>query len=345
MVIAVMQQIIFRWIVLAMFGQVQHALNPEYGSKSQSRALDQRPVTITTDVTLSAIEVYDRPDETSYIVSTLNRGARVRVRGQVGVGWLAIDPPAASIYWLEGSAIDPDEASVGRNGHVAKPGVRADGVQRMEQPVKKVAETPAVYLVARYAASADQDPPLPSLPAAIADEIKSADAVHRSIRSNPAIAQWRFDTVRSTYQAILKKAGNDPHVEEAVRARLARVTRDERAAQAARTIDGILAESHRRDQEVSAQKRRVAAAGRSRARTFSAVGYMQASTEKIDGRKLYVLIGTDGSTLAYLDIPPGLDIDTLVAHRVGVRGDPHYNEELGTRLITVRDLEKMESRR
>ena len=65
----------------------------------------------------------------------------------------------------------------------------------------------------------------------------------------------------------------------------------------------------------------------------------------IDGRKLYVLIGKDGSTLAYLDIPPGLDIDPLLAHRVGVRGQPHFNEDLGTRLITVRDVEKLESRR
>ncbi len=65
----------------------------------------------------------------------------------------------------------------------------------------------------------------------------------------------------------------------------------------------------------------------------------------IDGRKLYVLIAKDGSTVAYLDIPPGLDIDPLVAHRVGVRGEPHFNEDLGTRLITVRDLETIGARR
>jgi hypothetical protein len=57
------------------------------------------------------------------------------------------------------------------------------------------------------------------------------------------------------------------------------------------------------------------------------------------------LIGSDGSTLAYLDIPPGLDIDPLLAQRVGVRGDPHFNEDLGTRLITVRDVETMDPRR
>ncbi len=52
----------------------------------------------------------------------------------------------------------------------------------------------------------------------------------------------------------------------------------------------------------------------------------------IDGRKLYVLIANDGSTSAYLDVPPGLDIDPLLAKRVGVRGAAHFNEDLGAAL-------------
>ncbi len=65
----------------------------------------------------------------------------------------------------------------------------------------------------------------------------------------------------------------------------------------------------------------------------------------VDGHKVYVLIGKDGATLAYLDVPPGLDIEPMIAHRVGVRGEPHYNEGLGTRVITVRDVENVETRR
>ena len=64
-----------------------------------------------------------------------------------------------------------------------------------------------------------------------------------------------------------------------------------------------------------------------------------------DGRKLYILIANDGSTIAYLDVPPGLDIDRLLANRVGVRGTPHFNEDLGARLITVRDIDKLGPRR
>jgi hypothetical protein len=187
--------------------------------------------------------------------------------------------------------------------------------------------------------------PTDHLPPAFAAEIKAADEMCRSIRSNQPIAQWQFEAVRSRYQAILKRPACDLSVEDAVRVRLAKVTRDEQAAQAARTIENILAQSHRRDHDVAAEKRRVATASRSHARAYSARGYVQASAEMIDGRKLYVLIASDGSTVAYLDVPPGLDIGPLLAQRVGVRGDPHFNEDLGARLITVRDVEKIEPRR
>ena len=49
----------------------------------------------------------------------------------------------------------------------------------------------------------------------------------------------------------------------------------------------------------------------------------------VDGRRLYSLVGPDGLMVAYLDVPPGLDIEPLLTHRVGVRGVTHYNEDLG----------------
>ncbi len=89
----------------------------------------------------------------------------------------------------------------------------------------------------------------------------------------------------------------------------------------------------------------MAAASRAHARAFRARGYVQASTEMIDGRKLHILIANDGSTIAYLDVPPGLDVDPLLSQRVGVRGQAHFNEELGARLITVTDVEQIGARR
>jgi hypothetical protein len=64
----------------------------------------------------------------------------------------------------------------------------------------------------------------------------------------------------------------------------------------------------------------------------------------MDGHKLFALIGQEGATIAYLDVPPGLDPEPYLARRVGVRGQARFNEDLGSRLISVRDLEGMETR-
>jgi hypothetical protein len=184
-----------------------------------------------------------------------------------------------------------------------------------------------------------------ALPVAVAAEIGRVDAMDRAIVTAQPIAEWRFDSVRAAYQAILKRVGENPAVEEALRDRLARVTRQEQAAQAARTIETLLARSRRRDAEVAQVRQRLAAAERTRARAYTAMGFVQPSSRMVEGRKLHALIGANGSTLAYLDIPPGVDLDPLMSRRVGVRGATHYNPDLGARLITVRDLEAIESRR
>ena len=124
------------------------------------------------------------------------------------------------------------------------------------------------------------------------------------MRINETVSHWQFAAIRASYESVMKRANGNPAVEEAVRARLARVARDEQSAEAARTIEKILAESHRRDHDVAAAEGRVTAAARSHARAFNARGFVQASTETIDGRKLYILIANDGSTIAY-PTPPG----------------------------------------
>lgn len=80
-------------------------------------------------------------------------------------------------------------------------------------------------------------------------------------------------------------------------------------------------------------------------RGYDLEGYIQPSSRRSDGHKLFALIGGEGKTIAYLDIPPGLDPDPYLSQRVGVRGQSRFNKDLGTRLITVRDLEALESRR
>jgi hypothetical protein len=405
------------WTLMALFGQV---VSPREPMEQQARAVNAVVVQAnTSEVTIEGLEVYERPDEGSYVTGALTRGDRVQIRQMVTGGWLAIDPPSGTLCWIDASVIDPTAVSEKQSSRVADlarsrqheprrapvaatravirfghadarmPGppcgelsrgtivelldrpplevgrgsskrawmaivpprelacfIRSEGLRNVElPPAARPADSQPGYLAARYARTNPIDTGLENLPANYAAAIKGVDETRRSMRLSQPIAQWRTETVRSRYQSILKNAGNDSAVEEAIRGRLASVTSDEQAAQAAQTIESVLAASHRRDVDVAQVKRRVAAAGQSPARGYSAVGYIQPSAEQVSGRKLFLLIGKDGTTVAYLDIPPGLDVEPFLAHRVGVRGDPHFNEDLGSRLITVRDVETMDSRR
>lgn len=401
------------WTLLALFSQVEGARKPVAQQVRAAEAVDGQAN--TAKVTVEGLDVYERPQEESYVTGALNQGSRVRVRRMVAGGWLAIDPPSGTLCWIERSAIDPTAVRDKQNGGAADPArprenaprrvsvaasravirlghadarlpgppcgelsrgtivelldrsqlevgrgsskrvwmaivapkeiacyIRAEGIRTVElPPAAPAADARPGYAAARYARIDPFETGLEKLPANDAAAIKDVDDTHRSMRLSQPIAQWQMETVRSRYQSILKSAGNNPFIEEAIRGRLALLTRDEQAAQAARTIESVLAESHRRDGDVAEVKGRIAAAGELHARAYSAVGYIQPSAEQVSGHKLFLLIGKDGATIAYLDVPPGLDIEPLLAHRVGVRGDPHFNEDLGTRLITVRDVETM----
>ncbi len=243
-------------------------------------------------------------------------------RGKNARTWCAIEPP-------------PEEACY----------IRAAATRPLARPQLPLSETQAAYENTHDAATTHGKPQAEDLPAEFASAIASIEAAHRSILKGQPIDEWRLEPVRARYEALLKTARDSPAAEEAIRVRLAQITKQEQAAKAARTIEAILAGSHRRDREVAGVRDQITAALRTHARAYQAVGFIQPSAQAADGRKLYVLIGATGKTVAYLDIPPGLDPDPLISQRVGVRGSPHYSEDLGTRLITVRALESLESRR
>ena len=108
--------------------------------------------------------------------------------------------------------------------------------------------------------------PASSWPADVTAELDRIDAMHRAIITGQPIEDWRFESVRGGYQALLKRGGDRADLEEAIRVRLARVTQHEQAARAARAINSILARSHRRDRDVDAVRHRLAQQAQSRPR-------------------------------------------------------------------------------
>jgi len=243
--------------------------------------------------------------------------------------WLAIVPPTDQVSY-----------------------VRAEGVRWLTPtpPVPPAAEVRASYeepMPPNQAAKQRSNPPRApsSWPPGTSAELQRIDGIYQVIIASQPIEQWRFETVRAGYQNLLKRASDQLELEEALRTRLNRLTQHEQAARAARTIESILAKSHRRDSEVAAVRKDLARLERTRARSYDAVGFIQPSARKVDGHKVFALIGGRGSTIAYLDIPPGLDPEPFLARRIGVRGQAHFSEDLGTRLITVRDMESIEARK
>lgn len=182
--------------------------------------------------------------------------------------------------------------------------------------------------------------PITELSSPLSAEVAQAEAEHRAILARP-VEQWRLDGVRTRYESILKRT-TDSSAAVSLRARLDRVSAQAEAGRAARRFQTILERSRRRDAEIVAIRRRLADLDRPQHQPFVAEGLVQPSSRQVNGRRVFALIGSDGTPVAYLDVPPGLDTRPVIARRAGVRGSVRYNEALGTRLIAVKDMEPLE---
>jgi hypothetical protein len=213
--------------------------------------------------------------------------------------------------------------------------ILADGITWVsDAPPQPAPETKAVF-----AADAAAAPLAP----ATAAEIAQIELSHRAALGSP-IAAWQLDPIRQRYEVLLRRAG-DPASQRAIQSKLDLVARQAEASKSARTFETILERSRQRDRLLTLYLRRVDEARQPHQAPYDAVGLIQPSSRTVDGQLVYALIGPEGTTLAYLDLPSGLDPMPLYAHRVGVRGEVHYDERLRARLIAVQDLIPVDGRR
>jgi hypothetical protein len=155
------------------------------------------------------------------------------------------------------------------------------------------------------------------------------------------VESWQLEPVRRGYEALLKRA-TDPRTGRILNARLERVASQSEMARSAQKVQTLLDQGRNVDAEVALVMRTLDALERPSRRPFLAEGQIQASSRQVEGRRVFALIGKEGNTIGYLDVPPGLDLKRLAAKRVGVRGLARYNEDLGNRLIAVRDIEALD---
>jgi len=185
--------------------------------------------------------------------------------------------------------------------------------------------------------------PRSTVPPQIAAEVARIEASHRAILLGP-VENWQFTPVVERYQALLKRV-SDPDAVQAIETRLQVVSQHQEAASSIRSLDEILARSRRRDHLLALEIRRLSHAAERRERPYDAEGMVQASSKQVDGQRVFALIGPEGTTLAYLNIPAGLDPAPFVTRRVGVRGSARYDEKLRARLIAVQDLDPLDEDR
>jgi hypothetical protein len=250
------------------------------------------------------VRVLDRPP------LTLGQGAAART-------WLAVAPRKSEVRY-----------------------VHSDGIRWLGNPppepeprIPPVTESQATFLQTLTAA-------VGAVPSDVASVLAAIEAEHRAIVRGP-IEQWHLDSVKQRYEAMLRTV-NDASAGNAIRARLNVVARQEEAAQAARKIETILERSRRRDRVVAQDVRRLAQARTPLARPYDAQGLLQPSSRKVEGHKVFALIGPEGTATAYLDVPAGLDSGPYLSHIVGVRGTVHYSEPLRARLISVTEIEPLD---
>jgi hypothetical protein len=258
----------------------------------------------------AAVRLLDRP------ALTLGDGDDLRA-------WYAIEPPPGDVRFVRAE------------------GIRLDTQGRPPSADPTPPPSPVAEIRTGYAPGpgADAGP----VPPQVASSIAAIDADFRAVLRGP-IEDWRLDGIRRRYEELLRGAA-DPASGGAIRSRLEEVARRGAMADDARTIATLLERSRRRDASLALGLRRLSDAQNPGARPYDYQGLVQPTSNRVGGRKVFALIGPDGQNQAFLDIPPGIDVKSLMTRRVGVRGAASYNESLHKLLIRVRDLDPLDAKR
>ena len=278
-------------------------------------------------VVVAPLEVLDEPDDSAYASGELVQGDRVIVIPGAGPGWLAIKPPDGAFDWIEAASIR-DEGD-GRALVVADRAKLRTGADQARMP----------------------GPPRPDLPRGAA--LRLLDRPALTVGSGAKARTWRAIAPLADEVRYVRLEGIrlDPRPASAVADPKVQAARGERGGDA-RPIDDpsarfeeALRRSRMLDHEVAEARQVLAVARTSVERGYDASGRLQASSRKVDGLKVHALIGPEGVAIAYLKIPLGVPAASLLNRKVGVRGEVHFDESLGNRLITVRDLDPLDRKR
>jgi hypothetical protein len=282
------------------------------------------PQTLETggEVIVDALEVFDEADDSSYSSIELKRGDRVSIEAGGQPGWLAIRPPNGSFHWVDSGSIQDKKDGTGQ--------VLVDKV------------------TVRSGASGARLPGPPRSTLSKGAIVRLLDLPPLTVGEGAKARSWRAIATSDGEVRYVQAKGVKLDHSKTVDAQVQPSQFDwggSKAQAAIQKFEDALERSRRIDHEVALAKQKLADSRTLSDRSYDAKGLLQASSRKVDGQKVHALIGPKGVPIAYLAIPPGIAANRLLSHRVGVRGEVHYNESLGNRLITVKDLDPLEKSR
>lgn len=337
---------------------------------------------LAADPPSTAVEVFERPSESGFSNRRIP-WTELEVIGPATGDWLRIRPPVGTFDWIAEDALEDGigrtrtvrRRAVLRGGRpgAALPGTPVGDVEpgtdvetldlppleldQVSGPVRWIAIRPTTGESrfirgsdAKSLASRFDEDVSPIVRAAvrtaptsrsIAPDLAALDLRHRAVLQG-SWETWDLDSIRQDYLRYLERTADGEEAAQ-VRARLAAVDREERIARAARSFDEALKTSRRIDTKtnLSTDSQDAPPARRSE---YDATGLLQPSSRLYQGQKVYALVGPQGGPIAYLALPLGLDLDSLLAHRVGVRGAIRFDDVLQARLILVSDIEALDRR-
>lgn len=333
-------------------------------------------------VAVETVETFARPSLDARPLERLFKGQAVRVLDlDEAPGWVTIAPTESAFAWIDQATVRPEGPGLARVSvsqsaiHLGVPGATEPGPERqslekgatvrlIDRPVLRtgtgrdrktwlalaVPEGDVRYLRVEAIVRAHPDDPeataerrasyAPPEPSEAAGAIAAIEAEHQAILGGP-VEHWRLEPVKSRYEALRARL-TDPVALSGIDKRLRLVAQHEAMARSARAFATVLERSRRRDQEVAITQRNLGGLNQPGRRAFDAEGLVQPSSRQVEGRRVFALIGDEGSPIAYLDIPAGLDARPVVSKRVGVRGTVRYDQQLRSKLIAVRDIESLE---
>ena len=267
----------------------------------------------------------------------LDRPPLVLRQGDERRVWYAIEPPSCEVRYIAAEGVTwTDPAGLESDSDPDEPPPRLDFLTSAASPggdrLGRI--DPEFVAVGPVAREVGLSPPFES-------ELKRIEREHRAALSRP-IEAWSLEPIEAEYRQLRDQStiGNE---KQAVEIRLEQLRKQIQAAQTAKTLRDLIEQSRQRDRDFQRIRERLGTIAGGEEGAFDAEGLLQPSSAMLEGRKAYVLIDDTGSTAAYLLMPPGIRVDEFLSSRVGIRGDSRYDAQLKARVITVREVEHVDS--